>query len=106
MRLRQRNDALVARDTYPPVTWQHYEAWAAASACLPVKWPFPDVTPLKATVSLPHPVGAGLAPKLNLMVFHVSPRFACKPRLAVGSYPQCTMQFSQRLSRATPSTTP
>src|SRR5712692_4229655 len=93
--------------TTPTERCRSYDACAAStSACLPVLWPLPQLTPLKASVSLPRPVGFGFGPKLNLIVFQVSPRFACKPRLAVGSYPQCTMQFSQRGSRATPSTTP
>src|SRR5436190_22408897 len=33
-----------------------YEAWADFSAFFPVRCPFPIVTPLKATVSLPRPV--------------------------------------------------
>src|SRR5438067_1628660 len=62
-----------------------YEAWADFSAFLPVRCPFPIVTPLKATVSLPRPVGFGFGPKLNLIVFQVSPRFDCSPSEAVGS---------------------
>src|ERR1043166_5520788 len=53
-------------------------------------------------LSLHRALGDGFGPKLNLIVFQVSPGRACNPRLAVGSYPQWTMQFSQRLSRATP----
>src|ERR1700730_588884 len=62
-----------------------YDACADFSAFLPVRCPLPIVTPLKATVSLPRPVGFGFGPKLNLIVFQVSPDCACKPRLAVGS---------------------
>src|ERR1041384_2945423 len=62
-----------------------YEALAATSARLPVKCPLPEVTPLYAAISFPRPVGFGRAPKLNFTVFHVSPRLAFRPRLAVGS---------------------
>src|SRR6266513_4013065 len=62
-----------------------YDACAETSTRLPVRCPLPEVTPLKARTSLPSPVGFGFGPKLNLTVFHVSPRCACRPKLAVGS---------------------
>src|SRR6266705_3879035 len=46
----------------------HYEACALSSAFLPVRCPFPELTPLNAAISLPRPVGFGFAPKLNFTV--------------------------------------
>ena len=62
-----------------------YEAFAATSARFPVRCPFPELTPLKARTSLPRPEGFGFEPKLNLIVFQVSPGRACNPNVAVGS---------------------
>src|SRR5262249_19890787 len=62
-----------------------YDACADFSAFFPVRCPLPTLTPLKARVSLPPPVAFGFGPKLNLIVFQVSPRFDCSPSEAVGS---------------------
>ena len=80
-RARQRNEVLAI----PACRSDLYDALAAASARFPVRCPLPELTPLKARTSLPRREGFGFEPKLNLIVFHVSPRCACSPNVAVGS---------------------
>src|SRR4029079_18495312 len=77
---------------------------SATATAAPVLWPRPAETPSNGSTA-PF-TGLGRGPKLKRRFFQRSPLCAFKPRLAVGSYPQCTMQFSQRGSRASPSITP
>jgi len=70
-----------------------------------VAWPLPAVTPLNAsTCALGSPFG--LAPKLNLIVFQVSPGFAWRTERGVGLVAAVHHAILQRTSRATPFTTP
>ena len=53
--------------TMPTERCRSYDAWAAStSACLPVLWPLPELTPLKARVSLPRPVAPGESVTIDL----------------------------------------
>jgi hypothetical protein len=45
----------------------------------------PHIDSLPVENNTPAPEGTGFGPKLNAMFFHVSPGWACRPRLAVGS---------------------